>query len=481
MKAHLLADWLRSQGLLTPGGLPLRHRLHDCLQHAMHEGPLPVGTPLPPTRELAAALGLARNTVLHAYRRLAHEGYTVSRVGQGTRVAASLPAVAPDATTGSAAGGEPATADVFMPGLPDVAILHHTHWARLLARAWRRPGLRALATVDPRGHLQLRRALAQHLSQTRGLRCEAARVLVTQDGWAALVQCARRLAGEGGVVWVEEPCDPALRSALLAVGVQVQAMPMDAGGLRPVSLDLIPVQTWPRVIVVAPAHQVPTGSVMPMNRRRELLDLASRCGAWILEDDRDGELRHLGPALPTLHELDVRGRTVLAGSLSRLLHPGLRLGYLLLPARGADELQAALVQAPGVAADAQVMLQLALADFIDEGRLQRHLQQARSVYAQRQRLLIAELRRLAGEQVRCQAQQAGMDLTLHLAPDQDDRRVTQAARRRGLAVQPLSSFHHDTTRATPGLVLGYGALSDAALPQCVASLALAIGEAGRPR
>lgn len=479
MKAHLLADWLRSQGLLAAGALPLRHRLYDCLQRAMLEGALPAGTLLPPTRELAAALGLARNTVLHAYRRLAREGYTVSRVGQGTRVAPSLPVHAQD--TGAGAGAEPGNADVFMPGLPDVSILHQTHWARLLARAWRRPGLRALAAVDPRGHPQLRRALARHLSDTRGLRCEASRVLVTQDGWAALVQCARRLAGDTGVVWVEEPCDPGLRAALAGAGVLVQGMPVDAGGLRPMSLDLIPVQTWPRVIIVAPAHQVPSGAVMPMNRRRELLELASRCGAWILEDDRDGELRHLGPALPTLHELDVRGRTVLVGSLSRLLHPGLRLGHLLLPTRAADDLSAGLLQAPGVAADAQVMLQLALADFIDEGRLLRHLQQARGVYAQRQRLLIAELRRHVGEQVRCQPQQAGMDLTLHLAAGHDDRRVMQVARRQGLAVQALSSFHHDATRATPGLVLGYGAVSDAALPQCVARLAAAIGEAGRPR
>lgn len=480
MKAHLLADWLRSQGLLAAGDLPLRHRLYDCLQRAMHDGPLPAGTLLPPTRELAAALGLARNTVLHAYRRLAREGYTLSRVGQGTHVAASLPEHPLDA--GRAAGAVPGSgvADAFMPGLPDVAILHQTPWARLMARAWRQPGLRALAAVDPRGHPQLRRALARHLSDTRGLRCEASRVLVTQDGWAPLVQCARRLAGDTGVVWIEEPCDPALRSALASAGVLVQGLAVDAGGLRPVSLDLIPVQTWPRVIIVAPAHQVPTGAVMPMNRRRELLDVASRCGAWILEDDRDGELRHLGPALPTLHELDVRGRTVLVGSLSRLLHPGLRLGHLVLPPRAADDLPAALLQAPGVAADALVMLQLALADFIDEGRLLRHLQQARGVYAQRQRLLIAELRRHAGEQARCQPQQAGMDLTLHLATGHDDRRVMQAARRRGLAVQALSSFHHDATRATPGLVLGYGSVSDAALPQCVARLAAAIGEAGRP-
>ncbi len=466
-------DWLLAPPL--PAGVPRQHLLYQRLRAAVLGGRLAPGTRLPASRSLAAGLGIARNTVLFAYEQLAAEGCLVAD-RHGTRVAALAPAPPPAAVTAlpglsaraaTALQPEPGRDSdslPFAPGVPALDAFPFRSWRASLERAWRAAGWRQLGYSPHGGEPALRAALAEHLSTVRGFAVQPAQVVITGGTQAGLDLCARLLADAGDFAWVENPGYPAARTALGLAGLRLHAVAVDAEGLAPTAADWA-VQP-PRLVLVTPSHQYPSGAVMSLARRLELIGGARAAGAWIVEDDYDSEFRRGGPALPALYGLCADAPVVYAGTFSKTLYPGLRLGYLVLPAAVAQTFMRAAGQAtrPG-----QGVEQTALADFIRRGHYTAHLRRMRRRYEARQAALRAALARQPGPELAVTGGGAGLHLVLWLPPALPDVEVARRAAALGLGPRPLSRYTLPPL-ACNGLVLGYGNLDEARADEAVARL-----------
>ncbi|HEU4699580.1 MAG TPA: PLP-dependent aminotransferase family protein [Gemmatimonadales bacterium] len=512
---------------LVPGDArPLHQQVYEALRSAILAGRLRPGARVPSSRALAADLGIARNTVLLAYDQLRFEGYLVGRRGGGTRVHETIPdralAVRPAAsraapvargTAGGTAGGTahgtahgvahgagaapsrgigargralaaasaerttgPAVARPFRLGLPAVDAFPAALWARLDARRWRTRDV-LLAMGDPAGEAALRAAIADYVTHARSARCTAEQVLVTTGAQQAFDLCARVLLDPGDAVWMEDPGYEAVRGVFAAAGARLVPVPVDDEGLDVAAgIGAAPAA---RLAYVTPSHQFPLGSVMSLGRRLALLAWARRAGAWLLEDDYDSEFRYAGRPLPCLQGLDAEGDCVLyVGTFNKTLVPGLRLGYLIVPAALVDAFRAARAVTDGYVSG---FLQGALADFLGGGHYARHLRRMRTLYHERQQALLAAATGLAGR-LDLAPSATGLHLVGRLPAGTDDVAVAAAARGEGVDAYPLSPFYHDPRRAPyPGLVLGYAGFDPRALRAGVRRLARALDAVGVER
>lgn len=475
-------DWLLAPPL--PETIPRQRVLYLRLRDAILSGRLAPGTPLPASRSLAASLKIARNTVLFAYEQLVAEGCLLAD-RQGTRVAAlpvrpvvssnfgAAPAESLQLSARAAAALQPepwrdAAALPFAPGTPDYGAFPFRSWRASLERAWRDAGWRQLGYVAHGGDPALREAIAGHLTTVRGLAVDSAQIVITSGTQAALDLCARLLADHGDTVWAENPGYLAARVAFGLAGLRVHDIPVDNEGLAPTEDD------WdkypPRLIMITPSHQYPTGRVMTLPRRLALIEQARRSGAWIIEDDYDSEFRRAGPAPPALFGLQADAPVIYAGTFSKTLYPGLRLGYLVLPRAIAND----FARATSLATRAgQGIEQRTLADFIQRGYYTTHLRRMRVRYAARQAALRTALNKAFGPSMELSGGDAGLHLVLWLPSSIRDADVVARAAALGLGVRALGSY----TRAPMtcnGLVLGYGNLDERMLAEGVRRLVAAI-------
>lgn len=475
-------DWLLAPPL--PETMPRQRVLYHRLRDAVLSGRLAPGTRLPASRGLAASLKIARNTVLFAYEQLIAEGCLLAD-RQGTRVAPlalrpvvpasneDAPAARLQLSTRAAAALQPeaareAAALPFAPGTPDYGAFPFRSWRACLARAWRDAGWRQLGYAAHGGDPALREALAGHLSTVRGLTVDAAQIVITSGTQAALDLCARLLGDHGDTVWAENPGYLAARVAFGLAGLRVHDVPVDSEGLAPSEDD------WhthpPRLIMITPSHQYPTGCVMSLPRRFALIERARQSGAWIVEDDYDSEFRRAGPAPPALFGLQPDAPVVYVGTFSKTLYPGLRLGYLVLPHAIAADFARATTQATRAG---QGIEQRALADFIARGCYTAHLRRMRTRYAARQAALRAALREAFGPSLELSGGEAGLHLVLWLPHEIRDTDVATRAAALGLGVRALGSYTRAPVSCN-GLVLGYGNLDEGMIAEGVRRLRVAV-------
>jgi GntR family transcriptional regulator/MocR family aminotransferase len=461
----ILAPLLDLAICLPPrGSRDLVHALHRQLRAAILDGRLKPGLKLPPTRALAASLGVSRNTAVAAYDLLLSEGYLAGRQGAGTFVSALLPRPAPvDAPARTAAADgrlapfwreaqpiETATDPGFRfdlrIGLPDKSTFPFEIWRRLSARALRALSKAPSAYAEAQGRPALRAAIADHVSFTRAVACSAEDVVVTAGAQQAFDLAARVLVTPGRtVVAVEDPGYPPLRAAFAAAGAQLAPVPVDAEGLV---VERLPPAA--RVICVTPSHQCPTGVVLSARRRAALLDFALARDAVVIEDDYDGEFRFAGRPLDALQTLGAAS-VLYVGTFSKSLFPALRLGFMVAPAWA----RPALVRARELADwHAAVLAQDTLAAFIAEGHLARHVRKMRKVYGERRMRLIAALTHHAGGALDIMPADAGLHVAARLRTMPAAALVARAAAA-GIGVQSLDPYC-----AAPGgingIVLGYG-------------------------
>jgi GntR family transcriptional regulator / MocR family aminotransferase len=457
----------------------LRQRVYQQLRQAIELGTLAPGARLPPSREHAQALGVARNTVLWALDRLRAEGFVIARVGDGSYVAPGLSALQPPAprpvehtlsTRGrliadTALHWRPplVAAAPFRIGAPEVATFPHALWDRLARRGSADDRVATAQYIDPAGLPLLREAIAHWLLFSRGLRCSAAQVIVCSGSQQAIDLIGRLLLDGGDEVMVEDPGYPGIRACLLAHGALVRPVPVDDEGLDIANGGA----AWPqsRMAVVTPTHQFPMGVRMSLERRLALLDWARRTGGWIVEDDYDGEFQYGTHRIPALASLAHAERVLYVGTFSKSLHPGLRLGFIVLPAGLAPAFASAKALCdrhnPGE-------LQLQLARFISDGHLLRHLRRMRELYPARQALTIAALARASGGAVRLQPSDQGMHLTLEVSGRRNDAALSGRAREAGVLLTALSAYTIDAPRR--GWVFGYAGYDDAALREAARRL-----------
>jgi GntR family transcriptional regulator/MocR family aminotransferase len=426
---------------------------------------------LPPSRELARRLAVSRNTVGVAYDRLLGEGFIETRIGAGTYVCEHSGAGAhpgPQLTSQdlhqhprwnipsprwNAVGRPPASATTmydFRVGVPDVTLFPFETWRRFVSRELRLSAMGTMTYGEAAGHEGLRAAIARHLGVSRGVKADADAVIVTSGAQQAIAVIARALLGPGDCVAVEEPGYPPPRLLMQSLGVRVVPVRVDRQGLV---VDDLPDDT--RLIYVSPAHQFPLGMPMSLSRRIELLAWAGEHDAAIIEDDYDSEFRFGGRPVETLYALDTRGRVLYVGTFSKTMLPAIRLGFVIAP----QSVRRALRLAKYVSDwHSPLPTQAALAHFIDEGLLARHVRKMRSEYSSRHERVLQVLAG-QGDWLRPIESAAGMHLTAllprgrHLSP-QDVLERTDAS---GIAVNALSAFYAgDATQS--GLVLGYGAI-----------------------
>jgi GntR family transcriptional regulator/MocR family aminotransferase len=478
---------------------PLYRQIYDGFRHAIVHGTLAPHERLPSTRALAQSLAVSRSTVVLAYELLLSEGYIRSGVGSGAYVAAGLPeetlvtsrAEKPSAQASGrrrslsrrgallaemtvTAIDAPPAVRAFRPGLPDVDLFPFDTWARLAARRWRSAPRDLLGYSDPAGYLPLRKEIAAYLRASRGVTCEPEQVIVVAGTQQALDLAARLLLEPGDPVWIEDPGYLGARSALGGSGARLAPVPVDGDGLDVAAgVSLCPDA---RLVYVTPAYQFPLGVTMSLPRRLGLLRWATEMGAWILEDDYDSEYRYVGRPLAALQGIDTSGRVLYVGTFSKVLIPGLRLGYLVVPPDLVDAFVAARAT---MDRHSPLLDQAILADFMSQGHFAHHVRRTRAIYAERQATLLETARSELAGQVRMRPAPAGMHLVGELSEaGVDERALSREAIRHGVVAPPLSAYGIRPARQR-AVLLGYTTVDAAAIRSGVRALAVAFDVAKR--
>jgi GntR family transcriptional regulator/MocR family aminotransferase len=465
--------------LSEDGGRPIFINLASSILREIERGRLKPGDALPGTRVLAKSLKLHRNTVDAAYQELTMQGWLVAEPSRGTFVAHDLPEFKRASDTVPVRPQQPA-AEIntttrsslhLSDGTPDARIMPHADLARAFRRALGAPAFLASAGYgDPRGNLALRRALASYLTDERGLVTSSNDVLVTRGSQMALFLAAGAVVEPGQMIAVEEPGYPLAWASFRAAGARVIGVPVDAQGLDVDHLaGLARREPSLKAVYLTPHHQYPTTVTLGAGRRLKLLELARRHGLAIIEDDYDQEYRFEGrPVLPIAARAEADLSTVYVGSLSKLLAPGIRIGYAV--AKPAI-LRRMASQREAIDRQGDLPLEQALADLIDDGTLRRHARKARRIYQARRDRLAEELTREFGQAVSFTLPAGGLALWLRLDPAVSAEAWAERAAAAGLMVMPGVHFTLDAARAPEAFRIGYASLDEASLRRAVDQLA----------
>ena len=456
-----LPDWSSLIPVLPAAGRRTS-ALYRELRRLIEAGDIPPGSKLPPSRDLAGRLKTSRGSVVAAFEMLIAEGYAVARTGAGTFVADRVPALRP-APPGQAEAARPA---MPLPGTLGVAMADARTLGRfrtLLSRHLARPGPEHFHYGDPRGGAALRQAVAAYLRQARGVRCEARSIVITTGTQQAMDLVVRSALAPGDRVMIEDPCYPSARAAFAGNGLTLAGLPVDGEGA-----DIALAAPGAKAVYVTPSHQFPLGVAMTMRRRLALIDWARETGGWILEDDYDSEFRYAGPPLAAMQGMDYSGRVISLGTFSKVLFPGLRLGYAVIPdplLEAVTALRARSDRSPPTLAEA------ALADLIREGHFAAHLRRARRSAEAARDALVAGLR--AARSLTVEAPDQGLHLVAGLPDRLNDGQAVKIAREAGLGARALSAMAV-THPPRQGLVIGFSGFAPEVLNLAARRFALAL-------
>ncbi|MBV2132477.1 PLP-dependent aminotransferase family protein [Pseudomonas sp. MAP12] len=470
-------------GIRLDPGRGLARQLYQVLRERILDGRLAGGARLPASRELAALLGVSRNTVTRAFDQLYAEGYVAGRIGAGTYVSGLVGATRPAAAPAGAAAATPALQHLaahhlpappagapraFRVGVPAFDLFPFETWARLSARFWRKPSPARLGYGDPAGEPALRELVAAYLRSSRGLHCDPAQIVITCGAQQGISLCAQLLVGPGERVAIEDPGYRAAGAAFAMAGARLQGIAVDAEGLDVAALERA---ADCRLVYVTPAHQYPTGVTLSLARRLQLLDWAERHDSWIVEDDYDGEYRYSGAPLAPLAALDRRGRVIHVGTFCKIAFPALRLGYLVLPPALAQPF------ARRRALDmrhSELGSQAVMAEFIAAGHFQRHIRRMRAAARRRRDALLAGWPQRIPGCAPLPAVDAGLHLCVRVDGLARERALLAAAQHVGVELNGLSRYWlpDGTTPADAraGLVLGFAAVPEDEIARALLAL-----------
>lgn len=478
---------------------PLHQQLYRQIRDELESGSFSDSSSrLPSSRSLAAALGVSRLTVNLAFSTLHAEGYLRSKIGSGTFVADPLPETLlrvvqpkggpegerppriservrklPDNRTGKefdfGAGGGPGV--TLVPGVPAVDEFPIAVWERLRAEVLTKKGAHLLRYASNRGDADLRKAIAAYLCDFRGARCHPDQIVVVAAMQQAMLISAMALINPGDTAWIEDPGFHQARRAFIFSGATVVPRPIDREGIVIARSSR---QTSPKIIFVTPSHQFPLGMTMSLERRRALIDFARARDAYIFEDDYNSEFRFNGPPLPCLQGLDHASRVIYAGTMSKILYPSLRLGYLLVPERLVDsmiKIRAVMDQ------HSSAIDQATLARFLTEGFFLSHVRRMRKLYSDRRDFFIEHFNKLLSDRFKLQIPEAGLHFVAWLRRETDFPLVTRVANEAGIRGRPLSVFCIQA-QLPPALIFGFAAWTRAQIREALVKFAAALKRNG---
>ena len=474
---------------------PLYQQLYRQIREELESGNFDSSASrVPSSRVLAVTLGISRPTVNQAFSKLLEEGYLQVRKRSGIFVADHLPATflkAARPATAARTEHSPRVArrvtrmtdlrsgrqlDVgvagppsvtFVAGLPAVDEFPIDIWERLREQVLAKKGAHLLRYASSRGEIELRKAIAAYLCDFRGANCHPEQIVVVGGMQQAMLACALTLINEGEPAWIEDPGFHQARNVLAFVGAKIIPRPMDREGLVIAKCSR---QNSPRIIFVAPSHQFPLGVTMSLKRRKALIEFAESRDGYILEDDYNSEFRFDGPPLPCLQGLDNAGRVIYAGTMSKILYPSLRLGFLIVPPKLVDILVKvrAVMDQHSPAID-----QATLARFITEGFFLSHVKRVRELYAQRRVFFIEQFQKWLGDYFDLEVTPAGLHFIAWLRSREDLPLFMRAREQTGVWPRPLS-FFCIKAQLDPAFVFGFAAWSQAQIEQSLAKLAWAV-------
>jgi GntR family transcriptional regulator / MocR family aminotransferase len=478
---------------------PLHHQLYRQIRDELRSGNFSSSSRLPSSRALAAELGVSRLTVNEAFAELRAEGYLIMKARSGIFVANPLPDAflaanqesvspqlrqerhvskrvnrIPDARTGDQFDLGPTNAApgvLLQSGIPAVDEFPLETWERLRAQILAKKGVNLLRYGSNRGDADLREALAAYLCDFRGARCHPDQILIVAGMQQAMLIAALAILDPGDRAWIEDPGFHQARKVFALAGAKIIPRRVDREGIV---IHQTPQRFAPKLIYVTPSHQFPLGVTMSLKRRKALLEFAERRGAYVLEDDYNAEFRFSGPPLPCLQGLDRGGRVIYAGTMSKILFPSLRLGYLLVPATLADavaKLRTAIdQQSPSID-------QATLARFINEGFYLSHVRRVRKLYAERREIFIELFNKLLGDRFTLDIADAGLHALAWFRFPEDLSRLQRLTPNLGVKISSLSFFCIEA-KLPPALMLGFAAWSAAQIREGLTRLARALQ---RPR
>jgi GntR family transcriptional regulator / MocR family aminotransferase len=440
--------------------LPLHNQLEQELRSGIRGGRLQAEAVLPSTRALAEQLGVSRGVVVEAYEQLVAEGYLSSQPGGTTRVCANVaePPVVPESRRTM-----PAYRIDFGYGRPDVTQFPRQVWLRSLRRVLNEAPSERLSYLDPRGAPELRDALAAYLNRVRGTVADADRMVVCNGFAQALGLVTQIVSANGGTrLAVEDPGQRDSIRAARASGLEVVPIPVDDAGILVDALA----RADPDAVVLTPAHHFPTGAVLSAERRALLVAWAKDRGRLILEDDYDAEYRYDREPIGALQGLAPE-QVIYAGSASKTLAPGLRLGWLVVPTLLVDQMAATKEATDRGSASLE---QLAFADFLSRGEFDHHLRRMRPIYRARRDALLAALGRYLPE-LRPVGASAGLHVLAWLPDDIDETTLVAGAAEAGVGVDGLTPYRNAGRDGAGGLLFGYGTVTEAGIEEGIRLIA----------
>lgn len=482
---------------------PLHEQLYRQIREELKSGRFSdVSSRLPSSRALAMERGISRSTVRLAFLKLHAEGYLRSKPGCGTFVANVLPETfltadqpkayqpiqrpfrisdrvreIPDARVGNQfdLGATGAGAGVsLVVSIPAVDEFPMDVWERLRAQVLAKKGVNLLRYASNRGDADLRKAIAAYLCDFRAARCHPDQIVIVAGMQQAFLISAMAVPNPGEAAWVEDPCYQQIRRVLTLAGVKIVPKPLDSQGIV---IARSPKEPLPRLIFVTPSHQFPLGVTMSFQRRMALLDFARAHNAFVFEDDYDAEFRFTGPPLPSLQGMDNSSRVIYAGTVSKILCPSLRLGYIVAPEPLIDSLvkiRSAMDQ------HSSPIDQATLARFISEGFFLSHIKRMRKIYAERRDFFIKQFNELLGDRFTLQVPEAGLNIVAWLNREEDFamiRRITL-----DIGVRPsMLSFFCIQAKLKPAFVFGFAAWTPTQIRESLVKLASALRPPTNPR
>jgi len=480
---------------------PLHEQLYRQIRDELKSGRFSdASSRLPSSRDLATDRGISRSTVRLALSKLHAEGYLRSQPGSGTFVANLLPETfltadrpkayqpierpirisdrvraIPDARVGNQfdLGATGAGAGVsLVASIPAVDEFPIAVWERLRAQALAKKGVNLLRYSSNRGDIDLRKAIAAYLCDFRAAHCHPDQIVIVAGMQQAMLISAMAVLNPGEVAWIEDPCYQQTRRVLSLAGVKIIPKPIDNQGIV---IARSPKEPLPRMIYVTPSHQFPLGVTMTFQRRTALLDFARAHDAFIFEDDYDAEFRFTGPPLPALQGIDNASRVIYAGTVSKILCPGLRLGYIVAPEPLIDsfvKIRSAMDQ------HSSPIDQATLARFITEGFFLSHIKRMRKIYAERRDFFIKQFNELLGDRFILQVPEAGLNIVAWLKREEDFAAIKRITVDIGVRPSPLSFFCNQA-KLKPAFVFGFAAWTPTQIRESLVKLASALRNCGK--
>ena len=453
--------------------IPLKRQVYEYIRQLILHGELKAGERLPATRQCASQLGISRNVVIEAFEQLLAEGYIIGLQGSGTFVAegAFLEQRQSEKTetqeiVGSNMNGKEMID--FRSGIPALDMFPRLEWGKLAKEVCIEAPNASFGYDHPEGRLELRKMISSYLRRTRGVKCQADQIVITSGATQAFSLITKLLLSEGDEVIIEDPITNEIQTIFTSTGATLSPIPVDEQGIR---TDLLPSKKKPKFIFVTPSHQFPLGSILPIQRRIQLIQFARANQCYIVEDDYDSEFRYDGEPISSLQGLDAE-RVIYVGTFSKNLSPSLRIGYVVLPPSLIERCKNLKwfhdLHTPS-------LNQMLLARFIEEGLLERHIRKMRKVYMKRREILRQGLTDEFGKTVKILGDSTGLHLIAEFREMEFTEELINRLRQNKVKVYPVEHHAIQKGRHVKKVILGYGNLREDGIKKGVCRMKAIIG------